>query len=276
MSGLPDLKKQVKSHWENETCGTRYGEGEGEGEKLRATEVARYELEPWIREFANFEGYKGRRVLEIGVGGGVDHLQWYKGGADVYSVDLTDAAVSKTQKRLQLNGFSPSKDRLKTDDAENLAFSNESFDLVYSYGVLHHSPNTTKAFSEAYRVLKPKGTLKAMVYHHPSWVAVTLYILQGLLKGKFYYPLRKVVFDHLESPGTKTYTLSEMREILGEIGFANVKVWSMLSVGDLMTMKLSGKYQSTLHKGFYLLYPRWLVRLLGDRFGLNLFIVAEK
>jgi ubiquinone/menaquinone biosynthesis C-methylase UbiE len=276
MSGQPDLKRQVKAHWESETCGTRYGEGECEEAQLLAMERVRYELEPWIRDLANFDRYKGQRVLEIGVGGGVDHLQWYKAGGDVFGIDLTDAAISMTKKRLQMHGFSPSQDRLKTDDAENLAFGDESFDLVYSYGVLHHSPNTVKALSEAYRVLKPNGTLKAMVYHHPSWVAVTLYILQGLLKGKFYYPLKQVVFDHLESPGTKTYTLSEMKTILEKIGFVTVNVRSKLSVGDLMTMKLSGKYQSSIYRTFYKLYPRWLVRLCGDRFGLNLFIIAKK
>lgn len=262
-----DLKKAVKAHWEDETCGVRYGD---ELERIR------YELEPHIPAFAGFAKAKGKKVLEIGVGAGVDFCEWIRHGAHATGIDLTEAAVKFTRERLDANNIKPHQYRLLAADAENVPFADNEFDVVYSWGVLHHTPETAKAFKETFRVLKPGGLLKAMIYHVPSWTGFLLWMQHCLLKGRPWKSLRYALFHHLESPGTKAYTLAEARLFLETIGFHNIHLETKLCAGDLLEIKPSKKYQGLLYKLIWKLYPRWLVRLLGDRFGLELLIKATK
>ncbi len=103
-----------------------------------------------------------------------------------------------------------------------------------------------------------------------------LYLVHGLSRMRLKYPLKRVVYNHLESPGTKAYTLREANDMLRKIGYSKVRVHSQLSAGDLLKIKPSERYSSPLLRLLYLAYPRWLVRLLGGRLGLNLFIQASK
>jgi ubiquinone/menaquinone biosynthesis C-methylase UbiE len=270
------LKSKVKDHWEGETCGTRYSievDRERYFEEISAT---RYRLEPYIPSFADFRSAKNKRVLEIGVGAGADFRSWCSFAAHVTGVDLTDNAVSLTSERLNLNSVPQSKYTLLTTDAENLPFADGSFDIVYSWGVLHHTPNTYRAFQETYRVLRPGGCIKAMIYHHPSWTGLMLYIRYALARGQIRTPIRQIIYEHLESPGTKVYTVDEARRILGEIGFSDLKLSTKLGPGDLLTIKPSKKYDAAFFKVIWRVYPRWLIRLIGDRYGLALLITATK
>lgn len=264
-----ELKKAVKDHWEAETCGVRYGEGD-------EIEKARYTLEPYICDFAQFNKAKDKKVLEIGVGAGVDFVNWLRNGAHAVGVDLTEAAINITRKRVQENRIHANMYSLRTADAENLPFADNEFDIVYSWGVLHHTPDTVHAFHEAYRVLSPGGELKAMIYHVRSFTGILLWIQHCLLKGKPYKGLKYAIYHHLESPGTKAYTLDETWEFLHEIGFKNINLKTILCAGDLLNIKPSRKYQSPIYKLIWKLYPRWFVKLVGNGFGLNLLIEAEK
>ncbi|MBI4994747.1 methyltransferase domain-containing protein [Candidatus Peregrinibacteria bacterium] len=237
-------KTEVKRHWEDETCGVRYG-------SLDEIEKTRYELEPFILDFADFKSGYGKKVLEIGVGAGSDFANWVKNGA--------------------IASY-----KLFTADAENLPFSDNEFDIVYSWGVLHHTPDTFRALAEAFRVLKSGGVLKIMLYRVPSWTGFLLWIQHCLLKGKFWRGPKWAIFHHLESPGTKAYTKASAREMLTKIGFKNIHLKTKLCAGDLLKIKPSKKYQSAVYKIIWKLYPRWIVKAFGDRFGLDLLIMANK
>jgi len=160
-------------------------------------------------------------------------------------------------------------------DAEQLHFTDDAFDLVYSWGVLHHSPDTPRAFREVRRVLRPGGAFRGMVYHVPSWTGWMVWAMQSLLRGRPFRSVKRSLFEHLESPGTKAYTLRECRELLETAGFVDVRLHTRLGPGDLLTIRPSEKYAGRLHGLLFRLYPRWLVRLLGDRFGLYLLIEAR-
>jgi ubiquinone/menaquinone biosynthesis C-methylase UbiE len=161
-------------------------------------------------------------------------------------------------------------------DAENLPFDDGTFDLVYSWGVLHHTPDTSAAFAEALRVLKPGGTIKAMVYHTPSWTGWMLWAIHGLLRGRPLKSPKQLVYERLESPGTKVFSVRQITDLLQETGFENVSARTQLGPGDLLTIKPSGRYQSLPARVIWKTYPRWLVRLLGDRFGLGLLVEARR
>ncbi len=270
------LKTRVRNHWEQETCGTRYGEAADRLTWFRDIARKRKTLEPYIGPFARFDEAAGKCILEIGIGAGSDFIEWCRRADHATGVDLTEAGVALTAERLALEGVSDSKFTLTTADAEALPFSNASFDIVYSWGVLHHTPHTQKAYREALRVLKPGGVARTMVYHIPSWTALMLYMVHGLAKGRPSIGLRGAVFEHLESPGTKAYTTSEGSALAKGAGFEDVRVTTKLGPGDLLEIKPSARYQSPLARIVWALYPRPLIRLLGDRFGLYLLIEGRK
>jgi len=272
-----DALSIVRDFWEEEPCGTRYGrEDDQEAVDFDMMARERYRLEPHIPEFADFESAKGKELLEIGVGGGVDFMSWVKAGAKASGIDLSDSGISMTKQRLKAAGFSEDCFSLSRGNAEDLTFPDQTFDIVYSYGVLHHTPDTKKAFSEAWRVLKPGGVLKAMVYHVPSVAGLIFWVRYCLLIGKPFRTAKQAIFEQLESPGTKAYTVQEMRAMLEEIGVRNMKVYTKLVFGDLLLNKPSNKYKAPIYKLVWKLYPRWLVKLLGDKYGFFLFVEAEK
>ena len=270
------LKARVKDHWEEETCGTRYGNESNREDYFEQISLTRYRLEPYLPSFADFKCASDRQVLEIGVGAGADFRNWCAFAAHATGIDLTEQAVALTRERLDLSSVSNEKYTLLTSDAENLPFADNSFDIVYSWGVLHHTPNTQLAFQEAYRVLRPGGSLKAMIYHHPSWTGLMLHCRYALARGRFGTPIKQIVYEHLESPGTKTYTSDEARQLLCDIGFIDLALSTKLGPGDLLAIKPSKKYQSLVFKLIWQFYPRWLIRLIGDRLGLSLLIKATK
>ncbi|MBZ5704885.1 MAG: class I SAM-dependent methyltransferase [Acidobacteriia bacterium] len=262
---IPDLKNQVRDFWDADPCGTRYLEGP---EDFQAHARARYALEPHIPEFARFSSARGLRVLEVGVGMGADYLEWLKAGALASGVDLSAASLERARRRCELAGFRPD---LRLADAERLPFGNNTFDVVYSYGVMHHSPDTPQCFREAWRVLKPGGEARIMVYHHPSLTGAMLWLRYGLSQGK---SLRRAVYDHLESPGTKTYTLAEVRSMMA--GFENIALRQVFSPGDLLLNRPSARFQSPAYRLVWRLYPRRLAGMLGGGWGLFLLISGRK
>jgi len=154
------LKEEVRNHWEKETCGTRYGSAENRRLYFDEMSAARYTLEPYIQAFADFPAGTGRSVLEIGVGAGADFLNWCIHAEHATGVDLTQAAIDLTRERLILNSVPPSGYSLLVADAEDLPFDDGVFDVVYSWGALHHTPDTERSVAEAFRVLRPGGTIK--------------------------------------------------------------------------------------------------------------------
>ena len=182
-----DLKERVRAFWQAHPCGTKFSDAElGTPEFFERIEAHRYTKEWHIPEAADFAGARGLRVLEIGCGLGTDGTQFARAGADYVGVDLTDAAIELARRRFEIESL-PGEFRVA--DAENLDFAGESFDLVYSHGVLHHTPDTARAVREIHRVLKPGGRAVVMLYHRGSYnYRVGIRVLRragaGLLKSE--------------------------------------------------------------------------------------------
>lgn len=272
-------KDGVRQFWEAEPCGSRYlqqpecvrGEGVEEWgkENFEAHARIRYALEPHILGFAQFESARGKKVLEVGVGMGADYLQWLKAGALATGVDISPASIERARLRCELAGYTNAD--LRVADAENLPFADRSFDVVYSYGVMHHSPDTARCIQEAWRVLKPGGEARIMVYHHPSLTGLLLWLRYGVWRGK---TLRQSVYDYLESPGTKTYTQSEVVSLMR--GFRNVETRLVFSPGDLLQHAPSQRFQSAIYRALWKVYPRWLVKKIAGGWKLFILVTATK
>jgi ubiquinone/menaquinone biosynthesis C-methylase UbiE len=261
----PPLKTEVANFWNAEPCGTRYLDDKSEFE---AHARARYELEPHIHDFADFSSARGLRVLEIGVGMGADYEQWLKAGAIATGVDLSAVSLDRCSRRCELAGLVPD---LRLADAENLPFAANSFAMVYSYGVMHHSPNPAKCISEAWRVLTPGGEACIMLYHHVSLTGIMLWLRFGLWRGQ---SIRQCVYENLESPGTKTFTRSEAFELMRD--FENVSIDQVFSPGDLLLHEPSARFSGRFYRVIWKLFPRALIRQIGKRWGLFLLIRGKK
>jgi SAM-dependent methyltransferase len=160
---------------------------------------------------------------------------------------------------------------LRLADAENLPFAQNSFAVVYSYGVMHHSPNTANCISEALRVLRPGGEARIMIYHHTSLTGIMLWLRFGLWRGQ---SIRQCVYQNLESPGTKTFTRSEAFDLMRD--FENVSIDQVFSPGDLLLHEPSSRFRGGVYPLLWKLFPRALVRKIGKRWGLFLLIRGKK
>src|SRR2546428_6768855 len=182
-----DLKERVRAFWEAHPCGTKFSGAEmGTREFFERVEAHRYAKEWHIPEAANFAAARGLRVLEIGCGLGTDGAQFALAGANYIGVDLTEASVELARKKFDLSGL---QGEFRVADAEKLDFADDSFDLVYSHGVLHHTPDTARAVREIHRVLVPGGRAIVMLYHRGSYnYRVGIRVLRragaGLLKSE--------------------------------------------------------------------------------------------
>ncbi len=260
-----DPQAAVRDFWNSDPCGTRYLK---ERDDFAAHARTRYALEPHIPGFADFASARGRRVLEIGVGMGADYLEWLKAGASATGVDLSAVSLGKARRRCELAGYDPD---LRIADAERLPFPADSFDVVYSYGVMHHSANPEQCMQEAWRVLKPGGQLKVMLYQHPSLTGLMLWLRYGIVRGR---SLRDCVYHHLESPGTESFTVDEVGQMLSK--FEDVRIRQAFSPGDLLLHKPSLRFQGLAYRIIWSLFPRRLVRLFCRKYGLFLLISARK
>lgn len=265
------LKQAVRRHWEAQPCGSRGIDERDRKAFFESLERERYEVDHHIPAWARFERGRDRDVLEIGVGAGTDFMQWVRSGARATGIDLTEAGIALARERLALEGLTA---ELRVGDAESLPFDDDSFDIVYSYGVLHHTPDTRKTLAEVHRVLRPGGVALLMLYRVPSWTGLNLWALHCAARLKPWKTPREAIYEHLESPGTKAYTESEMRALLSR--FSSVRIDDALLAGDVLSMRPSAQYSSAVYRLIFALYPQRIIERFGRKLGLGMLIEARK
>jgi SAM-dependent methyltransferase len=289
------LKERVRTFWQAHPCGTKFSDAEiGTRTFFERIEAHRYEKEWHIPAAANFANTRGLRVLEIGCGLGTDGAQFAKAGADYTGVDLTNAAIELARERFELFGLTG---KLQVADAENLDFPDESFDVVYSHGVLHHTPDIDAAVQEIRRVLKPGGRAIVMLYHRGSYnYRIGIRVLRragaGLLKTDTGIKLINVL------TGEPTEALQEraamMRATNGETSADQLLNESTDGAGNPLARVYSRREARQLFKDFskvelraYFLnkrfipivgnlLPRSIESALASRWGWHLWIYATR
>ena len=254
-----ELKEQVRRFWNQQSCDTqvasssKYSEG-----YFNEIEEFRYRDQPFIHSFAQFTRYRGKRVLEVGFGAGTDFMQWLRAGAVATGIDLTPEALENLTRRIEVYGV-PKPEQIGVGDAEYLPFASESFDLGYSFGVLHHSPDTVKAVRELVRVIRPGGELKIMLYNRHSIYVVNQWIKNALLKGRPWKTLASVLHDHVESAGTKGYTRGELARMLSAMPLSDIRIHTEPTSADYLSASafppLNWCNRALLRSGGY--YHEW-------------------
>lgn len=291
-----NLKERVRAFWQANPCGVKFADAPpGTRQFYELVEAHRYTKEWHIPIAANFASASGLKVLEIGCGLGTDGAQFAEAGADYTGVDLTEAAVELARKRFELFDV---KGKFQTADAENLDFADDSFDLVYSHGVLHHTPDTQKAIDEVHRVLRPGGQAMVMLYHRDSYnyrVNISLLRRAGarllnseagvklvhLMTGEPVDSLRQ----HASLLKTEKNSYLSAEEFLSQntdgAGNPLARVYSRREAGELFK-----SFSAVTLKTFFLnkrwlpvlgrLLPRSLEARLASRWGWHLWIYAKK
>jgi ubiquinone/menaquinone biosynthesis C-methylase UbiE len=226
---LEKEKLEAIKQWTNDPCGAVYSDAYEEGSKefFKATLHYRNATHPWINKMIDGLDVKGKTVLEIGCGMGADLLSFAKNGAKVTGLDLTPKHIELAQKLFKINGL-PAEFIL--GDAESLDMPSESVDIVYSMGVLHHTPHIDQAIAEIHRVLKPGGLAVVGLYHKNSWhYWVNLIFLLGIFQRKlFKMSVAELLSSSVEvshsgaRPLVKVYSKGDCKRLFKK--FTNVKI----------------------------------------------------
>ena len=264
-------KSEVSAYWNKSSCGEAVFLEETDRTGYLQQSESRYQVEPYILDFAQFERYKGLHVLEIGVGLGADHQKFAEAGAIAYGIDLTTRAIEHTKRRFRFFGL---ESQLLVGDAEYLPFPDNYFDLIYSWGVLHHTPDTKKAVCEIFRVLKSGGEAKIMLYHKQSIVGYLLWIRYAGVRLKLLTSISEILSQHLESPGTKAFSISEAKALLER--FKDVKIKVALSDGDLLMQHTGLDHGGWILSVVKKCWPRKTIRRFFSKNGLFMLISCRK
>ncbi len=287
-NGIPDfapatikgnLKQNIQGFWDNCPNESSVSKGAiGSPKFFTDTEDHRYRLHkdfdnPFLKQAVGFDNVVNQRVLEVGCGIGMDTIQFARNGNDIYILDLSLNSVLLTLSRLQNEGY---KAHACIADAENLPLESNSFDIAYSYGVLHHTPNTHRCVQEVFRVLKPGG--KAIIMLYAKYSAMTIFqvgLHYGIRKGELF---RLKSWDKLLSrwtelqsktedsinPLTQTFTKKQCQKMFAE--FSSIQMGKhYLTNNQFAELRLLLK-----------ITPAFVIKLLPGLLGWNIIIHAVK
>ncbi len=216
--------EDVRQFWNSRPCNIRHSpQPVGTREYFDQVEERKYLVEPHIPGFAQFGRWKGKKVLEIGCGLGTDTTNFARAGASVTAVDLSDVSVALCRKRLEMYGL---KANIMQADAENLSLTVpvEPFDLIYSFGVIHHTPHPENVIRQIRKYCHPGTEVRIMVYSGLSWKLLETIVSHG--KGRF-WQWRTLIREYSEaqtgSPVTFTYSKRSARELLAGFDVISVR-----------------------------------------------------
>lgn len=202
----------VAAYWNRRPCNIRHSVKEvGSRDYFDEVEARKYFVEPHIPGFAEFGRWKGKRVLEVGCGLGTDAVNFARAGADYVGLDLSEVSLDLARRRFEVFGL---EGRFQIQNAETLSECVEpaSFDLVYSFGVIHHTPNPEAVIREIRKVIRPDGELRMMLYAANSWKAFMI----------------EAGYDQPEAqsgcPIAFTYTEAQVRGLLAASGFEATEI----------------------------------------------------
>ena len=176
---MTEIKKgNIKNFWNQHPVGENFIDyGVGGIDFFKRYDAFRYKTENHILTELDKIDFKNKDVLEIGIGQGADAMQIIKRGANYYGIDLTEKSVERALHRFKLYNL-PYK-KIEVANAENIPYPDDTFDIVYSHGVIHHSPKIDIIVNEIHRILKPGGRAIVMLYHKNSF---NYYVSIGIIR----------------------------------------------------------------------------------------------
>ena len=266
---------EVRAFWDRRPCNLRHSPAAvGSREYFDQVEARKYFVEPHIHGFADHARWAGKKVLEIGCGLGTDTINFARAGARVSAVDLSPRSLDLARRRADVFGL---QDRIQffEADAERLSdvVAPSTYDLVYCFGVIHHSPHPERILTEVRRhYVGPQSTLKVMVYHRRSWKVLSILIREA--HGQW-WRLDEAIARNSEaqtgSPVTYTYTQQSAAELLTSTGFRMTGGF----VDHIFPYRIADYVRYRYIKAFpFNCLPAPVMRALELRFGWHLCVTA--
>jgi ubiquinone/menaquinone biosynthesis C-methylase UbiE len=261
-------KDQVQDQWNEDPCGSHYVEEAEENTLAWYLEAERYRYGvygPWMPKVMEFDRHAGHKVIEIGGGMGTDLAQFARHGAHVTDFDLSAGHLEHAKRNFRLRGL---RGEFVHGDGENIPFPDNTFDVVYSNGVIHHTPDTAAVVRHMHRILKPGGKAIIMVYAENSWhywreQVIRLGVEQGQLATRSMGWIMSGAVEKSskgQRPLVKVYTRARLRALFADAGFEGVRIVQRQML------------QSELHPAISFLPASLLQRL----WGWNLILKAYK
>jgi ubiquinone/menaquinone biosynthesis C-methylase UbiE len=287
----------IKRFWNENPVGSNFIDYEQDKSFYLKYDEFRYRTEEHILHELGAIDFKGKKTLEIGLGQGADSMQIIDRGAVYYGIDLTEESVRRVKERFQL--FEKRYAEVQVANAEHIPYEDDSFDIVYSHGVIHHSPNIVRIVSEIYRVLKPGGLAMIMLYHKNSfnyYVSIAFLRRAGLLLMQVFPFLAKPVSRltgesvdrinrhkyHLKRVGFKYFRMKNFlhRSTDGPDNIYST-VWTDWSVrrlfGAFSSVSTNVHFLNERHLlGVQHLLPGRVKKAMARRYGWHLWIKAIK
>jgi 2-polyprenyl-3-methyl-5-hydroxy-6-metoxy-1,4-benzoquinol methylase len=264
----------VRDYWNNRPCNIRHSTRPiGTKEYFDEVEARKYMVESHIPAFADFEQWRGKKVLEIGCGIGTDTINFARHGAQVTTVDLSAKSMELARQRAAVFNLQD-KIRFLPGNAEQLStfVPVEPYDLIYSFGVIHHTPHPDNVLEELRKYTHPGTVIKIMVYHRRSYKVAWIFATEG--KGQF-WKLSDIIAKNAEAqtgcPIAYTYTRKEGRELLERHGFKVAKV----EVDHIFPYRIREYVQYRyVREPYFAWMPRPMFRALERRMGWHLLLTA--
>lgn len=263
----------VRNYWNNRPCNIRHSPKDvGSREYFDEVERRKYFVEPHIPLFAEFERWEGKRVLEIGCGIGTDTMNFARAGAKVTAVDLSEESLHVARRRAEVFGL---QDRITFIQANAERLSEfvpvETYDLVYSFGVIHHTPNPENVVREVLKYMNKQSQFKMMVYNRYSWKVLWVLLKYGKCK---FWDLDKIVAKYSEAqtgcPITYSYSRKSIINLLYDFEINKIFVDHIFPY----TIEEYKKY--TYKKTWYFnLLPYKLFRILEKNAGWHLCVQSS-
>ena len=266
---------EVRDYWNRRPCNIRHSpKPVGSKEYFDEVEQRKYFVEPHIPGFAQFSKWQGKKVLEIGCGIGTDTMNFARAGATVTAVDLSEKSIEVAKQRAEVFGLG---DRIRFYQANAEELSQvvpvEPYDLIYSFGVIHHTPRPDRVVEQLKAYSKPGTTLKVMVYHRYSFKVLWIMLKYGKLQ---FWKTNEIVTQHAEAqfgcPIAYIYSKKQGRALLEQHGFKT----SDDKLDHIFPYVIPEYVQYRYRKVWYFRWmPEFLFRALERGFGWHLCLTAE-
>lgn len=215
---------EIKNFWNERPCNIKHSQSEfGTFKYFEEVDQRRYLVEPHILEFADFEKWKNKKVLEIGCGIGTDSVRFAKAGAKITCVELSEKSLEICKSRFKEYGLSGN---FYSGNAEELSkfLPIEDYDLIYSFGVIHHTINPLNVFEEIKKYMNKDTECRVMLYVKHSWKSWEFYFKYG---WKFNFNLKKTIQYFAEAqlncPVANVYTKKELESLLSDFKIISIK-----------------------------------------------------
>jgi len=264
--------EEVKNYWNSRPCNVKHSKKEvGTEEYFNEVESKKYFVEPHIKEIADFQKWEGKNVLEIGCGIGTDSISFARNGANISCFELSEESLNLCKKRFEVFKLQA---EFFSGNAENISqiIPNKEYDLIYSFGVIHHTPNPENVIHEIKNFMGQNSEARIMLYSKYSWKTIENYLKYGY---KFNFNFKKTVKYYAEAqlncPVVHTYSFKEIKKLLKDFEVLDIRKDHIFPY--IINHYVNNDYKKRL---IFRLMPNFMFKTLESLLGWHTLITFKK